>query len=133
VRIKFNIFDVEKTHFELGRFGEINESSILKISNLYNNDTTFIEIFINNIIMKVGEKLLCKKSRHTYCNADSYYLIYKIYDDGKTIDLIANDGYAISFNFLNTNHKPIDYYNLYDYFYTTKELRKIKMMEIRLF
>jgi len=83
--------------------------------------------------MKVGDKLICKKnhgyngfSEVSYFEVNAEYTIdtIKKWIDHYTI-IIDNIGFTYNFNL---NYKQINgCYMLYDYFYTKKELRKLKL------
>ena len=86
-------------------------------------------------MLKIGDKLLCKKSDKLLCKKDDisynnfknhkgeYYIITKIYDNVTFISFISVG------NLDYFNKKNSSYY-IWDYFYKPQELRKLKLEKL---
>lgn len=79
--------------------------------------------------MRVGQKLLCKKRRGdtlSWVNEGKWYPIK--YIGNKIVDITGETGKSITFR---KPPKRVFYYNLYDYFYTEKELLNMKLKKLK--
>lgn len=88
--------------------------------------------------LKIGDKIKCRKDFHSVITGnvifkkDEYYLINDISDNNVrfTISRINGD-YKTTFELLLPNFKTdYVYFLLFDYFYTEKELRQLKIESI---
>ena len=83
--------------------------------------------------MKVGDKLVCKREYYHYQNIQlfyvgEYYIIRDIMDNEISIYF---KGIGWTTFFIDKNkYTRCDYFYLYDYFYTEKEIRKLKLESI---
>ena len=74
-------------------------------------------------MLKVGDKLLCKKKRRDFISENYYYKIVKISENNVYV-LDTNSGLSVGFHAGDYDN---DYYNLSDYFYTKKEILNKKL------
>jgi len=92
--------------------------------------------------MKKGDKFLCKKSNKGHDNdvgVEKHLWYEVVHVDGipdgfENIKITryvqVNGGGVFNFSFCITHHNDTSDY-IWDYFYTTKELRKLKLDKIR--
>ena len=81
-------------------------------------------------MLKVGDKLLCKKKYTSYMRGKYYYVlkISKGYNNNYVFIYLKNDNNIKDwFNFT----KKSDYY-IWNYFYTPKEIRRMKLKQLNL-
>ena len=81
-------------------------------------------------MLKVGDKLLCKK-KDRHCHCGKYYYISKINDSGLyTIVMSTIKNYIVVEKDCYSLKKESTYYIL-DYFYTPQEIRKMKLERLK--
>ena len=89
-------------------------------------------------MLKVGDNLLCKKNLSTYFRNGEFQ---SKFEKGKSYKILGINNIYIRIKF-RYNAKPIGFwlvqhrdkrffYYIWDYFYTTKEIRKLKLKQLK--
>ena len=89
------------------------------------------------MIIKIGDKVYCKKTRKTYNTGlekiylrGKYYTVTGVYDD----NIIIESENKTNYRFILENHMYINsniYYEFFKHFLSENELRKLKLRKLK--